>query len=61
MTLQEDTIPDTQIIGAYNGNAGKDYPCDVCGKTIHKGERYTRLSYKEAGQFKCHHYHYVCS
>lgn len=60
MSLQENTN-DTQIIGAYNANAGKDYECFACKKTIHKGERYTRLSYKENGQFLCKHFHYICT
>lgn len=52
---------DVNIIGAYNANAGRDYTCDVCGKPIFKGERYTRAAFKEDGKFKCHHYHYTCN
>lgn len=51
---------DTEIVGSYNANAGKEYTCDNCHKPIYKGERYVRVSTKRQGKFLCEHYHYTC-
>lgn len=61
MSLQSEPIEDTEIVGTYVANAGKEYACSAgCGKPILKGEKYTRISFKKAGKFYCEHFHFAC-
>lgn len=40
--------------------AKKEYRCDLCGQTIHKGEKYHRYSGKYDGQMFDEKYHLSC-